>query len=51
MYSYLNNPYFYQFNKICKNIYLEIKNENDGIPIDIIIYNMIKSFPSPINKA
>ena len=44
-------PYFYQFNKICKYIYFEIKKENDDIPIDIIIYNIIKYFPSPINKS
>jgi len=44
-------PYFYQFNKICKNILLEIKKENDEIPIDILIYNIIKFLPSPINKS
>ena len=44
-------PYFYQFNKICKNIFLEIKKENDEIPIDILIYNIIKFLPSPINKS
>ena len=35
-------PYFYQFNEICKNIYNNIKKEDDEIPIDIIIYNTIK---------
>jgi len=44
-------PYFYQFNKICKNIFLEIKKENDEIPIDILLYNKIKFLPSPINKS
>ena len=44
-------PYFYQFNKICKLILKEIKKENDEIPIDIIIYNIIKFLPSPINKS
>ena len=44
-------PYFYQFNKICKSIFLEIKKESDEIPIDILIYNIIKFLPSPINKS
>ena len=44
-------PYFYQFNEICKNIYNNIKKEDDEIPIDIIIYNTIKFIPSPINKS
>ena len=43
-------PYFYQFNEICKNIYIQMKKESDEIPIDIIIYNTIKFIPSPINK-
>ena len=44
-------PYFYHFNKICKNIYLQMKKPNDEIPIDIILYNTIKFCPSPINTS
>ena len=43
-------PYFYHFNKICENIYKQMKKETDEIPIDIILYNAIKYCPSPINK-
>ena len=43
-------PFFYQFNEICKNVYLQMKKENDEIPIDIILYNTVKYTPSPINK-
>ena len=42
-------PYFYHFNKICKNIYIQMKKKTDEIPIDIILYNAIKFCPSPIN--
>ena len=42
-------PYFYHFNKICKNIFLQMKKKTDEIPIDIILYNAIKYCPSPIN--
>ena len=44
-------PYFYHFNEICKNIYVHMKKENDGIPIDILLYNIVKYCPSPINKT
>jgi len=44
-------PYFYHFNEICKNIFLQMKKENDEIPIDILIYNLVKFAPSPINKS
>jgi len=43
-------PYFYQFKAICSNICNQMKKESDEIPIDIIIYNIIKFAPSPINK-
>ena len=42
-------PYFYHFNEICKNVFLQMKKENDEIPIDIILYNTVKYTPSPIN--
>jgi hypothetical protein len=44
-------PYFYHFNEICKNVYFQMKKENDEIPIDIILYNTVKFAPSPINKS
>ena len=44
-------PYYYHFNEICKNIFLQMKKENDEIPIDILIYNLVKFAPSPINKS
>ena len=44
-------PYFYHFNEICKNIYMQMKKETDEIPIDIILYNVVKYCPSPINKT
>ena len=44
-------PYFFQFNKICKNIYIQMKKESDQIPFEIIIYNTIKFVPSPINRS
>ena len=44
-------PYYYNFNEICKNIYFQMKKENDEIPIDIILYNVVKYCPSPINKT
>ena len=44
-------PYFYHYNEICKNIYSQMKKENEEIPIDIILYNLIKYCPSPINKS
>ena len=42
-------PYYYHFNKICKNVFLQMKKVSDEIPIDIILYNAIKHCPSPIN--
>ena len=44
-------PYFYHFNEICKNVYLQMKRENDEIPIDILLYNTVKYTPSPISKS
>jgi len=44
-------PYFYHFNEICKEVLLQIKKENDEIPIDIILYNLVKYCPSPINTS
>ena len=44
-------PYFYHFNEICKNIFNQMKKENDEIPIEVLIYNTVKFAPSPINKS
>ena len=44
-------PYYYHFNEICKNLYFQMKKENDEIPIDIILYNVVKYCPSPINAS
>ena len=44
-------PYFYHFNEICKNIYIQMKKETDEIPIEIILYNTVKFAPSPINNS
>ena len=44
-------PYFFRFNEICRNIIIQIKKESDDIPIDIMIYNVVKFLQSPINKS
>ena len=44
-------PYFYHFKEMCINIFMQMKKENDEIPIDIILYNVVKYCPSPINKT
>ena len=44
-------PYFYHFNEICKNVYIQMKKESDEIPIDILLYNIVKYLQSPINKS
>ena len=44
-------PYFYHFKQICLNIIFQMKKENDEIPIDIFLYNLVKYCPSPINKS
>ena len=44
-------PYFYHFNEICKNIFIQMKRESDEIPIEILLYNIIRYLQSPINKS
>ena len=44
-------PYFYHFNEICKDVYKQMKNESDEIPIEIILFNTVKFAPSPINNC
>ena len=44
-------PYFYHFNEICKNIIIQMKKESDEIPVDILLYNIVKYLQSPINKS
>ena len=44
-------PYFYHYNEICKQVLRQIKQEHDGIPIEILLYNIVKYMQSPINKT
>ena len=44
-------PYFYHFNEICKNVFMNMKRESDEIPIDILLYNIVKYLQSPIKKS
>ena len=44
-------PYFYHFNEICKNVFFQMKKENDEIPIEILLFNIVKYAESPINKS
>ena len=44
-------PYFYHFNEICKLIYKQMRKESDEIPIEILLYNIVKYMESPINKS
>ena len=34
-------PYFYHFNEICKNVFFQMKKENDEIPIEILLFNIV----------
>ena len=44
-------PYFYHFKEICKNVLRQMKQEHDGIPIEVLLYNIVKYLESPINKS
>ena len=44
-------PYFYHFKEICRNVCIQMKKEHDEIPIEIILYNIVKYLQSPINKS
>ena len=44
-------PYYYHFKEICKHVLKLMIQENNGIPIEILLYNIIKFLPSPINKS
>ena len=44
-------PYFYHFKELCKHIVRQMKQETDGIPLEILIYNIVKYLQSPINKS
>ena len=44
-------PYFYHFNEICKNVFFQMMKENDEIPIEILLFNLVKYAESPINKS
>ena len=44
-------PYFYHFKELCKHIHRQMKQETDGIPLEILIYNIVKYLQSPVNKS
>ena len=44
-------PYFYHFKEICKHVFRQMIQEHDGIPIEILLYNIVKYLQSPINKS
>ena len=44
-------PYFYQFKEICRQVFRQMKLEHDGIPVEILLYNIVKYMQSPINKS
>ena len=44
-------PYFYHFNELCKLIYKQMRKESDEIPLEILLYNIVKYMESPINKS
>ena len=44
-------PYFYHFNEICRNVFFQMMKENDEIPIEILLFNIVKYAESPINKS
>ena len=44
-------PYFYHFKEICKHVLRQMKLEHDGIPVEILLYNIVKYLQSPINRS
>ena len=44
-------PYFYQFKEICRQVFRQMKLEHDGMPVEILLYNIVKYLQSPINKS
>ena len=42
-------PYFIEFNKLFEQIYKSFKINNQEIPLEIMLYNIINFTPSPIN--
>ncbi len=42
-------PYFIEFNKLFEQIYKLFKINNQEIPLEIMLYNIINFIPSPIN--
>ena len=43
-------PFFNNYYILCKQLY-ELFNENIGIPIEVILYNIINFTPSPLNYS
>ena len=46
---YSQYPYFTTFKNICESL-LKLNNENNGIPIEIVIHCYVNYVPSPINN-
>ena len=44
-------PYYYHFNEICKQVLRQMKQEHDGVPIEVILCNIVKYLQSPIKKS
>ena len=44
-------PYFYHYKEICRQVYKQKRMEHDEMPIEIILYNIVKYLQSPINKS
>ena len=44
-------PYFYHYNEICRMIFYKMREETDDIPLEIILYNLIKYLQAPIYKS
>ena len=42
--------YFYAFHKICKYIQEQFLNDNNEIPLEIQIYNIVNFLPCPLNS-
>ena len=42
-------PYFIEFNNLFEHIYKLFKINNQEIPLEIMLYNIINFIPSPIN--
>ena len=44
-------PYFYHYKEICRQVFRQTRMEHDEMPIEILLYNIVKYLQSPINKS